>query len=79
MSWLSAGVGLAGLALDAYGQWKGGQDAKDVYEYNEALAEYQAEYIKEASELEIAALDRDVSDYVSRQRAVQGKSGIVPD
>ena len=76
MSW-GAVASLAGTAISAYSQYKQGQDSKDVYEYNEALAEYQSQYIREASELEVAALERDVSDYVSRQRAIQGKSGTV--
>jgi len=77
MSWISGALSLAGTAISAYSQYKQGQDAKDVYEYNEALAEYQAEYINEAADLEIAALERDVGKYVSRQRAIQGKSGTV--
>jgi len=77
MSWVSGALSLAGAAISAYSQYKQGQDAKDVYEFNEALAEYQSQYIKEASELEIQALDRDVGDFVSRQRAIQGKSGTV--
>jgi hypothetical protein len=77
MSWISGALSLAGTAISAYSQYKQGQDAKDVYEYNEALAEYQSQYIKEASELEVAALGRDVGDYVARQRAIQGKSGTV--
>ena len=77
MSWISGALALAGTAISAYSQYKQGQDSKDVYEYNEALAEYQSQYIKEASELEIQALDRDVGDFVSRQRAIQGKSGTV--
>jgi len=77
MSWVSGALSLAGAAISAYSQYKQGQDAKDVYEYNEALAEYQSQYIKEASELEVAALERDVGDFVARQRAIQGKSGTV--
>ena len=77
MSWISGALSLVSTGLSAYSQYKQGQDAKDVYEFNEALAEYQSQYIKEASELEIQALDRDVGDFVSRQRAIQGKSGTV--
>ena len=73
MSWLS----VIGTGISAYSQWKQGQDAKDVYEYNEALAEYQSQYIQEAADLEIEALTRDVGNFVSRQRAIQGKSGTV--
>ena len=76
MSW-GAALQLASTAISAYSDYKQGQDAKDVYEFNEALAEYQSQYIKEASELEIQALDRDVGDFVARQRAIQGKSGTV--
>ena len=78
MSWLEAGMNLIGVGVEAYGQYKGGQDAKDVYEYNQAIAEYQAEYIRQASGKDIEALGRDVKAFVGRQRAIQGKSGTVP-
>lgn len=77
MSFISKALSVAGIAIDAYGRWKEGQDAKDVYKYNQAIAQYQADYIREAADLEIEALDRDVAEYVSRQRALQGKSGTV--
>ena len=77
MGWISGALSLAGTAISAYSQYKQGKDAKDVYQYNEALANYQAQYIKEASELEVAALERDVGNFISRQRAIQGKSGTV--
>ena len=77
MSWISGALSLAVTAISAYSQYKQGKDAKDVYQYNEALAEYQAQYIKDASELEVAALERDVAQFVGRQRAIQGKSGTV--
>ena len=77
MSWLEAGMNLIGVGVEAYGQYKGGQDAKDVYEYNQAIAEYQAEYIRQASGKDIEALGRDVKAFVGRQRAIQGKSGTV--
>lgn len=77
MGLLSGLSSVAGTVLGAYGAYKEGQDAKDVYQYNEALAEYQAQYIREVADLEIAALERDVADYVGRQRAIQGKSGTV--
>jgi hypothetical protein len=77
MGLLDIGLDLLGLGIEAYGQYKGGQDAKDVYEYNQALAEYQAEYIREAAGKDIEALGRDVTEFVGRQRAIQGKSGTV--
>ncbi len=77
MSFISKALSVVGTAIDAYGRWKEGEDARDVYKYNQAIAEYQADYIRKAAELEIEALNRNVSDFVSRQRAIQGKSGTV--
>jgi hypothetical protein len=72
-------LGLAGTAVSAAGQYKSGQDAKDVYEYNQQLAKYQSNYIQEAADLEVAGLERDVKRFMGRQRAIAGKSGTVPD
>lgn len=88
MSWLSDAVDFVsdnaggildavGLGVQAYSQYEQGQDAKDVYEYNQAIAEYQAQYIRDAADLEIAALDRDVANFIGRKRAIVGKSGTV--
>lgn len=79
MGWISGALSVAGTAIKAYSDYKQGQDAKDVYQYNEAIAKYQANYIKAASEKEVEALGRSVKDYVARQRAIQGKSGTVVD
>lgn len=79
MSILSTALDVVGLGVSAYSQWKQGQDAKDVYEYNQELARYQSKYIKDASEIELLQLGRDVDAYVSRQRAITGKSGTVVD
>jgi len=79
MSWISGALNLVSTGISAYSQWKQGQDAKDVYDTNAAFAQYQSEYIKEAAAIELRALEKDVFGYVSRQRALQGKSGTVPD
>jgi len=79
MGLLSGALKAIGIGVSAYGQYKQGQDAKDVYEYNQELARYQAQYIQDASEIEIAQLERDVSEYISRSRAITGKSGTVVD
>ncbi|OEU68388.1 MAG: hypothetical protein BBJ57_02160 [Desulfobacterales bacterium PC51MH44] len=79
MAWLSGALSVAGTLISAYSQYKEGQDAKDVYEYNQELARYQAQYIEDASKIELAALERDVGEYISRSRAITGKSGTVVD
>ena len=79
MSWISSALGLVGPVVSGYSQWKQGQDAKDVYDSNAAFAHYQSQYIKEAAEIELRTLERDLGGYVSRQRALQGKSGTVTD
>jgi hypothetical protein len=77
MGYLEVGLDLLGIGVEAYGQYKQGQDAKDVYEYNQAIAEYQAGYIRDAAQIDLEALGRKVGDVVSRKRAIQGKSGTV--
>ena len=79
MSWISGALQVAGTLVDAYSKYKQGQDAKEIYEFNEALALYQAQYIEEAGAIELKQLERDVGEYISTQRAIAGKSGIVPD
>ena len=72
-------VALAGTALSAFGQVKGGQNAADVYEYNQQLAKYRSKYAQQKGEIEVQALERDVKGYIGRQRAIAGKSGTVTD
>ena len=79
MGFFDSALKIIGIGVDAYSQYKQGQDAKDVYEYNEELARYQAQYIRDASEIELTALERDVGKHISRQRAITGKSGTVVD
>ena len=79
MGLFDSALKILGTGISAYGQYKQGQDAKDVYEYNEELARYQAQYIQDASAIELAQLERDVGRHVSRQRAITGKSGTVVD
>jgi hypothetical protein len=79
MAWLSGALSIAGTLVDAYSKYKQGQDAKEIYEFNEALALYQAQYIEEAGAIELGQLERDVGQYISTQRAIGGKSGIVSD
>ena len=77
MGLLSGAINAIGIGIQAYGQYKQGQDAKDVYQYNEEVARLQAEYIKDASKIQLSNLARDVNRYVGRQRAIVGKSGTV--
>ena len=79
MGLLDSALQVIGVSLSAYSQYKQGQDTKELFEFNEELARYEARYIQEASDIEIAQLERDVSEYVSRQRAITGKSGTVVD
>ena len=77
MGLFSSALSVIGTGISAYGSYKSGQDAKDVYEFNQELARLQSDYIQEASEVELAQLERDVGEFVSRHRAVVGKSGTV--
>lgn len=69
----------AGTVLNAYGQYKQGQDVKEVYDYNEELAKFEAKYSQERADIETEQLKRDVTRYIGTQRAIQGASGTVVD
>ena len=75
MGVVSSILGGLGLGLGVYGQYRSAQDAKNVYEYNQALAKYQSKYIQDAADIEEAQLNRDVAQYIGRQRAIIGRSG----
>ena len=79
MGWIAPAATAVGTALSAYGQFQGGQNAKDVYEYNQQVAKYQGNYAQQKGKIRLAALERDVRGYISRQRAIAGKSGTVTD
>jgi hypothetical protein len=75
MGWIA----LVGAGLSAFGQYKTGQDAAAVYDYNQQLAKYQKDYVKDRADIEVAALEKDVGKFISRRRAITGKSGTVSD
>ena len=70
---------VGGTLLDAYGRYRAGQQAGKVYDYNKEFAKFQEKYIDERVETELATLARDVKKVISRQRAIQGRSGTVTD
>lgn len=76
---MGAIAGLIGVGISAFGQYKQGQDAAAVYKYNQALARYEAKYIQDSAKIEEEQLERQVSKYMGRQRALAGKSGTVSD
>ena len=72
-------ISLAGTATSAFGQFQTGQNAKDVYDYNQQIAKYQSKAAQDRGELEVEALERNVSKVLARKRALAGKSGTATD
>ena len=70
-------LSLAGTATSAYGQFQTGQNAKDVYEYNQQAAKYQSKYAQQRGEIEATKLEREGAKAMSRKRAIAGASGTV--
>lgn len=78
-SWLPQMLQLAGTGVKAYGAYRQGQDAADVYEYNRQIARYKADAAQKQADVETAALERQVAKTIGRQRAIAGASGTVTD
>lgn len=76
MGMIAGVLSAVGLGMQAYGQYTAGQDARKVYQYNQQLAKYEAQYIQDAADIETAQLEREVDRYIGRQRAIAGKSGL---
>ncbi len=72
-------LSLLGTGVSAVGQIKQGRDAKDIFEYNQAVAQYQGKLAQDKADIEQGRLERDVKRTISRQRAIAGKSGTVSD
>jgi len=75
MGYVAPILNLVGTAAQAYGQYKGAKSASDVYQYNQAMSKYQADYAKDRGDLEVQLLERDIGKAISRRRAIAGKSG----
>lgn len=75
MGWVAPVASLVGTGVSAYGQYKAGKGASDVYDYNKQMARYEAKYIQDRAAIEEARLNKDVSRHISRQRAIAGASG----
>ena len=76
MGYVAPILQLVGTGAQAYGQYKGGKNASDVYKYNQQMAKYRAQYAKDRGELEVQRLERDVGRAISRKKAIAGKSGM---
>jgi hypothetical protein len=79
MGWVAPVANLVGTGISAYGQYRAGKDAGDVYEYNQQIAKYEAQYIKDRAAIEEAQLKRSLAKNISRKRAISGASGTVTD
>jgi hypothetical protein len=65
--------------MQAYGSFKGGEEAADLYEDREKLARVEADYQRKKAKIEEYIHYRDLDKTISRMRAIQGHSGTVPD
>lgn len=66
----------AGAVLNMFGQYKSSQQAAKVYDYNQSLAQYQAQYFQKEGAISTAQLKSETSKTIGRQRAIQGASGL---
>ena len=78
-SWFPAVSQLVGSGVSAYGQYSSGQNAGDVYDYNQQVAKYRSGYAQDKAKIQTAALERDVRSFIGRKRAIAGASGTVTD
>lgn len=78
-AWFPAVTQLVGTSTTAYGQYSSGQNAADVYDYNQQVAKYRSNYAQDKATIQTAALERDVKGFIGRKRAIAGASGTVTD
>jgi hypothetical protein len=67
---------LAGVALQAAGQIKGGIDAKNAYDYNAAVAKQEGEFQEKRTDYELETHRRDLARIIGKQRVAGGASGV---
>ena len=70
---------IAGTALAAGGQIMSGISASNQYEYNAAVADYEAKYAKQRAEIEERRFLAQADKLLASQRAMSGVSGTVTD
>lgn len=75
MGAILAGAAIAGTALQAYGQIRGGQKAKDAYDYNAAVAKQEADFQEKRTEQDLAFHREDVERIIGKQRVTGGAGG----
>lgn len=68
---------VAGIGLQAYGQWKQGQAMGEAEAYNAAVARRQAENLRRSGELEAYRRRRSGERLTSRQTALYAKAGVL--
>jgi hypothetical protein len=76
MGWVGAAAMIASTAMQAYGQMRGGQEAKNYYDYNAAVAKQEAEFQKKRTEYELAAHEKEVKQILAKQRTAGAASGV---
>jgi hypothetical protein len=74
MGWIGTGIALAGVALAATSEIRGGYAASQAAEYNEAMARYEADYQTKKAGLEEEQHRRDVRKFIGEQ-TVRGAAG----
>jgi hypothetical protein len=76
MGAIMAVAAIAGVALQAAGQAKGGQDAKDAYDYNAAIAKQEGKFQEQRTDYELDTHRREVARIIGKQRVTAGGSGV---
>jgi hypothetical protein len=75
MGWVGKAAQIAGVAMQAFGQIKGGTDAKKAADYNAAVAKQEAKYQEKKTEHDLAFQRQEVERIIGKQRVTGGASG----
>lgn len=82
MGWVGAAVAIAGVAMQAVGQFRQQQGAAQAADYNAAMARYEAKYQRQKAEFEEQEHRRDVARFIGEQTvrgAAAGGTGTGTD
>jgi hypothetical protein len=75
MGAVMAGAAVAAVALQAFGQVKGGSDAKKAADYNAAVARQEAEFQKKKTRHDVAFQKEEVERIIGKAKVAGGASG----
>lgn len=69
-------MAVAGMAMQAYGQYQEGQDAKKASEYNASISRQEAELARQSGALDAERQRKQTGKIVGTQKTQYGASGV---